>query len=183
MNLMITIVTHKYFWRLFLPFFWRFQAKFGLFFCSGGLNVKCPVFKISCTHAQLCQENPFNHFNQNVFSQPPLAYPVNFVSVNPHNFHLSLFAGMTTEQGERRRSHQSAPITNLTNIMSYCYPYHLPLKLRKDKTHYTLRHSVSLRVSRGNFPFCFAKYFSMHSPCYSFDTATTHSDNTTPLIQ
>ena len=44
-----------------------------------------------------------NHFDPTFLTQLSLTYLLNFLLINPHNFHLSLFAVRTTKQGGKAK--------------------------------------------------------------------------------
>ena len=113
---------------------------------------KCSLLKLLCTLACLCEGTPLQPLRLDFFGS---TFPRNLA----HNSHFALFAGRTTEQGERRTYTMSALPSPTFPPQRHRSPPHLPLFHRQCKLHATLRHSASQHALEGIFPLCFAKCF------------------------
>ena len=113
--------------------------------------IKSSILKLLCTLTRICKETIVQSLQIDSFGSTLPCIP-------SHYFNFSLFAVRTTEQGERRKSHQNDPLPILNNPTT-SPPPHFPLIPRQGNIYAALCHSASLRASGGTFPLRFAKYF------------------------
>ena len=113
-------------------------------------------------------------------NQLSLTSALNFLSENLHNLHLSF--SRAGQQGEICITNQRDLLPNQLTPVILLSPYP-PLIPRQVKIHIAPRHSALTLTSVVMFTLCYAKYFSMYSPCSSFYISATLSGNTTPLRQ
>ena len=106
------------------------------------------------------------HLNQFCLGEPP-------------NFPFFIIFWQDSIKGERRSTHQHAPLSNLPNLATFLHPttsYLYPSKVSSMSCRAILCCQALLE---GHFPCIFQNIFYFHSPCSYFGISATCPDHPT----